>query len=1799
MTYVDERIVELRFDNKQFEQETAKSMSTLDKLREKLSFKNASSGAEQLQKAVANINVNPILRGVDTIETKMSALGIAGKRVIENLVDWGMAGVDKIINKLQVPLNQIISGGKSRALNIEQAKFQLEGLGVAWADIQEDISYGVQDTAYGLDAAAKVASQLVASQVELGDDMKHALLGISGVAAMTNSTYEDIGHVYTTVAGNGRLMGEQLLQLSSRGINAAATLATALNTTEAEVRDMVSKGQISFQMFSDAMWQAFGEHAKSANKTFQGALSNTKAALSRLGADVAAQGFNSIRDILNDLIPKLKKFKNRMKPVEDSIISMVEAVGKLVQSFIKALDIKKIVDKISPVLKGAADAIGDFAAAYELVFNRRHSKTNDAAFFAEQRGLERLKETTKDVTSAMEHLYDISDDEKKIADEIWKEGKHGTGEARIKELGEHYDMVQAYIEKMIDLGWDEGKMNEFLADQQKQHTEEIEKTERAYKKQAFVENLVKIFDNLKHVAKNIGVSIKNILSVAFSALGDTISGKSVMDGFINLSARLAEISDKLLITKERAEKLRPIFEALFTVIKYIGKAVLNVAKAFSKMIDLIGKAIKYLKGNKTVKKIINSIKDAFISLKNAIVDLYERLKSSGVWQRFIDILQTIGKFLGKVIIGAFWAVGEAGETVIGVLGSGFEWVVEKIEAMIDAIRNGEDPISRFKAFFTENVLESSWLTKIKDVMAEIFGKDANGKSLFQRAYESARAFALGIVEGLSSVTINDLKKASVIVGIIGTTLGYLKWMWSIATLNKKLGSFVDGLSAFFVELKKTVKIYGRKANAEIFDMFASAVIKIVGSIIALMVAIAALDYLGFDTNSILVKATAIVIGVLTLYGVIQILVATLSKSTNVDHAITFAALKLPLIIFGISMLLKSLLTATAFFYGLYKEKDLDTRKLIIAIGTIVAFVGVMFLMIQSLSKSAENSTGLTGAMGMVFGISLMLYTMMKALKKVFKIVVQDEDAALRAFEIIGVLVGEIFIFMLGMAAIGKKGDIKIKGILGYLAGVTLLIRVGLLPLMNAVAELYLKGDDGIDALEEIQDMCMALLLFISIMSGITVALSKNADWAPIGAMAAVLIGMAAIFAALALAIKQLDKVSPDTLATFAILVDSITLIVSALAILVAVLSGVAGPAVIGALLAFAAVMASIGIALLGAGYGFKAFETGLKDFINALPGMLASLLIFFKQVKENKSELIDGLSELGATFFDGITQGLVSALLSLNADIPLLIAALNQTLITAMNAAAVSLVKNTPEMVSAFNNLTKALAYVLVYCSENALDWVKDPIKEYINDFANDLVDEVAEHVLDALDTVAGFFESWAVGAGFAHDGLTALRDDIQTLKKQTIDAHGGVGGSNKKLSEKYKIEAGKDAEIAYGSYRDAYEKWMHDNAGKDKSFLETVMESALENSSSIDQDKIKKSVGKYLGKFTGGVDISKYLESSLKSADIGSLNWEDLMSGDIDEINKKLGYNLSEGTVKEFVNGLDASWDANSPEFQEYLDNFQFEMDNWAENFDETGDTAIDNLYNGMDSKKDAITNVSKDIQEAAIKALYKYEPEFYVAGKYCAQGFADGFNDNEAQEKVFNNVAEMVLDARNKLAYTARISSPSKMFAELGAFCTAGFALGITQTEDEAEEASSTLGSVAMSALQSILDRIYDTTLSGMDTNPRITPILDLTELEEGLGYMNGLMTRNSSFGLAFGAANGYNANLAAKFAPKNQNDYDGSNIVDAVNSLRSDINGIKDTLGSIGFYVDGRQMATAIADPMHKELNDINVRTGRGVR
>lgn len=359
---IDQKVVEMRFDNAQFEQNVKTSMGTLDNLKKSLNMDGATRGLENVNQAVNNVSFDRMASGIEALRNRFSTLGIVGMRVIQNLTDAAM----KFANKgLSFVTDGIVQGGIRRAMNLENAHFQLQGLlkdETKVTAVMKNVQDAVDGTAYGLDSAAKAASQLAATGMQAGDEMFKALRGIAGVAAMTNSDYESIADIFTTVAGNGRLMGMQLAQLASRGLNAAAILAEELGVTESEIRDMVSKGKIDFQTFADVMDNAFGEHAKKANETFTGSISNIKSALGRIGALFASpliEQNGPIVKLLNVVRERINDIKNALVPLADTSTNFLKNVATKLANSLGNLKVDSSVTNFVNIVKPLGGALAN------------------------------------------------------------------------------------------------------------------------------------------------------------------------------------------------------------------------------------------------------------------------------------------------------------------------------------------------------------------------------------------------------------------------------------------------------------------------------------------------------------------------------------------------------------------------------------------------------------------------------------------------------------------------------------------------------------------------------------------------------------------------------------------------------------------------------------------------------------------------------------------------------------------------------------------------------------------------------------------------------------------------------------------------------------------------------------------------------------------------------------------------------------------------------------------------------------------------------------------------------------------------------------------------------------------------------------------------------------------------------------------------------------------------------------------------------------------------------------------------
>lgn len=345
MAVIDERIVSLIFDNSKFNNNVDDSVKKMDELKKGLDFKGVEAGLQVLQDSVGKMS------------SKFSAFGVAGFTAIQRLTNSAITFGKTIATSV---IDPIIKGGMKRAENIEQAKFMFQGLmkdSYKWADIEKDLMYAVKGTAYGMDDAAKAASSLYASGVKLtaqNGKMGQSLRAISGVAAMTGSEYSDIANTFTRVAGQGRVMAVDLNSLAAAGLNAAADMGRAWKKSEAEVREMVKNGEISFEEFAAVMDKFYGEHAKKANETYAGAMKNMYAALSRLGAKFASEYLTNMRDIFNALGPQIDNISKALQPLITIVNDSFKTGTKALVQFINSIE---FVGKYSKPITDILDAV--------------------------------------------------------------------------------------------------------------------------------------------------------------------------------------------------------------------------------------------------------------------------------------------------------------------------------------------------------------------------------------------------------------------------------------------------------------------------------------------------------------------------------------------------------------------------------------------------------------------------------------------------------------------------------------------------------------------------------------------------------------------------------------------------------------------------------------------------------------------------------------------------------------------------------------------------------------------------------------------------------------------------------------------------------------------------------------------------------------------------------------------------------------------------------------------------------------------------------------------------------------------------------------------------------------------------------------------------------------------------------------------------------------------------------------------------------------------------------------------------
>lgn len=303
--------------------------------------------------------------GLDKAEQKASVFGdVLKANLADKAISKGISMVGTAVNSVVSGLsslasNYVVQGGLGRALNIENAQFKLQGLGhdaESVQNIMDSALASVKGTAYGLDSAATIAASAIAAGVPVGEELTRTLSLIGDAATIAGRPLEDMGAIFNKVAANGKLTGEELNQLSDSGIPILQLLGETLGKNTVEIREMVSKGQIGFAELQDAIEHGMGGAALKMGETFGGAVSNAKAAASRLGAGFMGNLTKSLTPALGVLTSIIDDIAaSNTENVGEKLDNLVSMVTDTIRNLIG--DVKPIIESILPIIPSVITAV--------------------------------------------------------------------------------------------------------------------------------------------------------------------------------------------------------------------------------------------------------------------------------------------------------------------------------------------------------------------------------------------------------------------------------------------------------------------------------------------------------------------------------------------------------------------------------------------------------------------------------------------------------------------------------------------------------------------------------------------------------------------------------------------------------------------------------------------------------------------------------------------------------------------------------------------------------------------------------------------------------------------------------------------------------------------------------------------------------------------------------------------------------------------------------------------------------------------------------------------------------------------------------------------------------------------------------------------------------------------------------------------------------------------------------------------------------------------------------------------------
>lgn len=1815
---VDERVVEMRFDNKQFESNVQTSLSTIGKLKQSLDLRGASKGLENVSAAAKTCNLSGLTGAVETVQAKFSALEVMAVTALANITNSAVNAGKRIISALTIePVRSGFEEYETQINAIQTILANTESKGSTLQDVNQaldELNHYADLTIYNFTEMTRNIGTFTAAGVDLETSVS-AIKGIANLAAVSGSTSQQASTAMyqlsqALAAGTVKLqdwnsvvnagMGGQVFQDALKETARVHGIAIdQMITDEGSFRETLSKGWLTAEVLTETLSKFTGDLTESQLKqmgyTDEQITSIIKMGQTANDAATKVKTLSQLFDTLKEaaqsgwtqtwelIIGDFDQAKELFTGISDSVSNMLNASADRRNNLLEGAlsnNWEKLISKINEAgieTKTFEEQLKETATAHGLDVETLIEQYGslEKVFRSGAASTDILKEAVNSLRSGMVDLSSVSrdldmwstgDDVKKVQEALQKQGLDigQTGVDGI--LG---PATQSAIKAFQELKGIEptGIVDEATLNALKEATSETKN---------LTGNIDKLIDGIDKLGgrEKLIESFKNI----FKTLGDVI--KPVKEAFNEVfppttSKQLSKLIDKfksftdgLKISDETSDKLKRTFKGVFSAVDLL-------KKGFSSIISPIGKFLGSGGLNGIIDGLLNitaSVGDFLTSLNESgnVSEFLSKL-SDGIFDTFRGIAGVIDPALEKVeSLGDVFSVVKtticnAATNIFDAVKNVFSWIKENVSAgdLFAGLAGG--------GIFAVAKKLSGVLSTIKEGIEGLFEKKTS------KIAEQFSDLLNGVKDAISSFT-TGIKVASLVgiaaaIAILSVALNSIakidpdKVVTSLSTIGVMLGELSGTLFVITKVLSKNGSKGLIKAGASM--VLIAATVKVLA---AAMVKMADLSW-----EKIGKGLTAMGGGLLELSAAMKIINgAKVSLSTSVamlalakscqmlgDALAKFSVFSWDEIGRGLSAMGGALAEMTASLSVLSKAGGF---------GALLGGTG-MLIAVQSLDEISENierlgnlsweqiKRGLAamgGALG-EFTASLSILSAVGGFGSLLGgtgllVAVQSLDEISENLERLGALSWD---------EIGK-GLAAMGGALGELTA-----SLGILSAVGGFGSLL--GATGI-------------LIAVQALEPIAMALSNigSLSWEEIGKGLAGMGGALAEFTA-ALSVLSLSGGFGSLLGGTAVLIaaQSLEPIATTLSEIGAmdwdeIAKGLVGMG--GALTEVGVVSALVGnLGGLGSLIGSASLTLGVQGL-----GELANALTIFGTM--DWDEIGRGLTAMAGALGETALGGLLNTFSGFGAAA---IAAMAEPLGNLADS-----VKRWSGVIVPDGLGTQLGSLATGVQKFNFSGWGADAIGAMaipLGDLADSISkwkdvivpDGIGDGLSNLADGVKAFnFSGW--GADAMADVATPLGTMADSIKKwDGIIIPEDLGTNLSYLANGvYAWSTVGPSDIVgitepLGTFADSVKKWNDVSIPSNLETALTGFANGINACNNVSVDNVTnvctsvKDLGTAVSDistidFSGSVSKLSDFAAAIGNVSVSTDSFKILGTTIVTDFAASLKSGVSTvseagGELAEAVaTGMRRTIDSIVKTASSIANSAKNSVANKKSNFVTAGSSLMLGLAAGLRSSMGVVTSASGSAASAGASASRAYYSSFYSSGVYLVSGFAAGIRDNISSAA--SAAAQMASEASKAARSSLDINSPSKVFYRIGGFAGQGFVNALVDYSKAAYDAGSNIGLSAREGLSRAIYKATEIVSNGIDNVPTIRPVLDLSAVRAGANEIGGILGMDHAIGLS--------GNLGAitTMMAQNQNG-NSSDVVDAINRLGKKLNNLGNTYNNIG--------------------------------